>query len=160
MKVTNYWRPKPLKNSSASLKCWLIFSKYRLVLDTRDGIFCSCKYLSVAFPVYKSADLYVLLRETFPFKFWFAICPKYGSQTVCLHKGVVPSDGNGHANTLMLFRALLLNACSKMAEVNGKWHQGFLDRLCLCLTQKSTILHVADCISSAEVGVKQRYNHL
>lgn len=56
------------------------------LFDTRDGVFVpASKYLSVAFPAYRSTDLYVLLRETRPFDFCFAICLKYGCQTAHLH---------------------------------------------------------------------------
>lgn len=76
-----HWKPVELLSSdglfSVSTDCCLIQGVPFFVPAN--------KYLSVAFPAYKSADLYVLLRQTCPFKFGFAVCPKYGFQTARLH---------------------------------------------------------------------------
>lgn len=95
-----------------------------------------------------------------------SVLPSAWSMAVKLHiftvcRVAVPSDGNGRANAAVLLGACLLNACSKAAEVNGNWHRRVLDKLCLCPTQRSgVLLRAADWISSAKVGVKQRYKHL
>lgn len=150
MKVTtNCWKTKSTEKQ-------LSFS--RVMTYFQQISFCSISSLQKCRSVMFFSGKHVHLSSGLPSARSMAL--KLHVSTVC--KVAVPSDGNGRANAVMLFKACLLNACSKLAEVNRKWHQRVLDKLCLCPIQRSSILlpHVADCISSAKVGVKQRYHHL